>query len=272
MVAQKHALAPSTLARRLSQLEDEAGGRLFLRTHTGLKLTPLGVRAYNEAARVIEDLTIVQCLSPASEARSIDLFIDVRLSTEHALRGISSYCRRHNQTVVRVRRQINSPTTRSLPSNEFIELTAKSTLAPSEGIVRYLAASPQYVPPSLLPVLPGDLNSLRLIGIEGDDAELVFGEGRDMQLTRIAPSLVMPDYDTLFSAVLRGLGIGLVHDSENTQRLFADGSLTRVLPDWRGSTLQHRCGGTLPILVQLLQSTLDSQHSRKPAFAQTHAA
>lgn len=262
-VAQHHGLAPSTLTRRLSQLESHIGGPLFERSHAGLKLTSLGVKAYQEAAPLIESLTKEYPSFIGNTPSQLILRLDPQVSLQSVLRAISAYLRRHQRTNLVVERLDSMNCSDTIAgTSEMITVRVEKSTSMRAGIRRFLAASPQYADEVHLPVVAADLQNHRLLAVSEDTVSLFFGSNGTVEENYPAKvTMSLPDYDSLLEAVRQGSGIGVVQDSDTVRRYFADGSLTRILPDFRSTSLVVKCQGTCAILKELISiGLLDGHH------------
>lgn len=253
-VAQKHGLAPSTVARRLSQLEKVVGGTLFVRGPRGLKLTAFGLKAYSQAAPLVNDLMQPIRVSDDGGDLNLNVWVARELSLQVVLQAVSTFVRRHPAQKAKVLHWPVMVGEKDALMSDGYTVSIREVNEPGT-IRRFLAASPQYLNSADEPIVVGDLARHCVLGV-GSRPMAVCYKYEVVAQHSVEVTLALPDYDTLLAAVHRGLGIGLVYESEAVRRYFADGSLTRVLPDWFGTSLELQVEGASAQLVNYIEYAL----------------
>jgi DNA-binding transcriptional LysR family regulator len=236
----------STVSRRISELEDQLGVRLIERSTRNLRLTELGAEVLEHAIRTAELSETVECIV---SNRLTDVSGTLRLSAMPSVSDtlLTPLVTEFQDSYPNVRVQV-------LVTERMIDLITEGVdlafrLGPlkdsrlvARRVLAYrhrLVASPSYLRGREPPQEPQELLSHRLLTFSYWKPEnswtFLHKNGRDQETLTFEPYLSMNDFSGLAPALVAGAGIGELPPVVQP-KLFEDGRLVEVMPDWRFRT------------------------------------
>lgn len=246
-------MAPPVVTRMVAELETHLGARLLNRTTRSIALTEVGELYLDKVRRILLDVEESEAL--ASESTRLPRgHLRLLCAPAVAVHQLAKHLPRFQTRYPDVTVEIASPgpvdtvdeafditifTRRDAPDGDFIA----RRLARTEVVV---CASPDYLDRRGRPQHPSELMQHQAVippiseasrglvfrtgdgGVSGDDAT-----GQTYQLKRVRhPSLSTVNIDTMYAAVLAGLGIAGL-PSYVIEDALLEHALERVLPEWR---------------------------------------
>ena len=239
----------SSVARQVKALEDELGVRLLNRTTRSNSLTEPGENFYERARAVLTDLR-----SAKQEASSFQttvkglLRICLRVSASRIiLPAIPAFLERHPGLVLDV-----------MLSDERLDLVAHKIdvavwlghledsrivarrLTPSR---RVICASPAYLDKRGIPTTPQEISAHNCIVYQGSIYQDFwrFTKGEEQIDVTVHGNIRTNASPVLVSAVLSGMGLAVLQEF-TVRSALADGTLTRILPDYEVSPTEVDTG------------------------------
>lgn len=170
--AEQMGMANSAISRRLSELESRLGTTLINRTTRTYSLTEAGVRYYDRAVKVVDDVTELNGVMTASTTQltgTINLAAPLSFGLAHLAPALDLFIKEHDQLKLNIDfsdRQVDV-------INEGIDLAFRiaESMEPSNlvarkitAINRTLCASPTYLERYGVPKIPQDLKHHQLLG------------------------------------------------------------------------------------------------------------
>lgn len=228
----------STVSRKVSELERRLGARLLQRTTRRLSLTDVGRTYYMYGERIVADVEAAELavtrlqLTPRGPLR-----VTAPLSFSFVGPAIAAFLQRYPEVqldVVCTDRVVDLV-------DEGFDLAIRagplrdSTLIarPILGLRRFAVASPRYIERRGAPAAPAELEAHECLAFGAGPERTrwqLHAEGDAVEV-RIAPRLVVNDFDLLREAAIAGLGIALI-DSDRCSAELRARRLRRVLPQW----------------------------------------
>lgn len=233
----------STVSRRVAELEDQLDVRLIERSTRNLRLTELGAEVLEHAIRSAE---LSEAVESIVSNRLTDVSGTLRLS---AMPSVSDTL----LTPLVTGFQASHPNVRVqiLVTERMVDLIAEGIdlafrLGPlkdssfvARRVLTYrhrLVASPSYLSGREPPQKPQDLLNHRLLAFSYWKPEnswtFVHRDGSERETLTFEPHLAMNDFAGLASALVAGGGIGDLPPVVQP-KLFEEGRLVEVMPDWR---------------------------------------
>ncbi|MCB1886947.1 MAG: LysR family transcriptional regulator [Rhodocyclaceae bacterium] len=241
---------PSSLTRRIDQLEHELGAKLMIRSTRRLELTADGEQFYSQALEVLASLEAIQTRIGRRK----------RVVGGHlAINAFDTYGRETLVPLLPRFRALYPDATVSLSlDNQLVDLyqspfdVAIRFGRPSDSGLCYrplhsttavLMASPAYLQRHPPPEVPGDLCQHDCLAFfrQRQYTYWHFSKGDQRQKVRIKPVLSSPGGTPLLLWCREGQGVALLN------RYFVDkdlleGRLVALLPDWQASLTEHPTG------------------------------
>jgi DNA-binding transcriptional LysR family regulator len=237
-----------TLSRYLRQLEENSHATLLRRDTHFMSLTETGLR-------LLQDARAILALAEEAEQRlheeqaglrgHLRLFATVDSGQFITTRLISSFLKR-NPGVTAELAYSNRPLHMIQEGCDAGvvagEITDESVVArPAGKIVRYVAASPEFLKGRRQAREPADLRSWPWVApsmaqFGGSKAVTLYGAKKAEQTIPISPLLISEGVTSQREAVLSGLGVGALADWLIREDI-ATGRLVRVLPQWNAKEL-----------------------------------
>lgn len=215
--AEKLAVSPSTMSRRIASLEQQIGGALIVRTGGGVELTTMGVLAHDIAANMEQRFVKMARIAETaqSEPTSVHFAVSEGIGTFWILPRLREFQDTHPSTILRMTCGISSTDVMRLEADLAIEYAQP---AHPELICVKLAtvhfcfyASPAYLQRAGTPRCVADLAQHALIEQASNQARSGFmkDELKALGLTdRI--TFVANTSSAHFNALECGLGIGIL--------------------------------------------------------------
>ncbi|AOX99594.1 LysR family transcriptional regulator [Jeongeupia sp. USM3] len=241
--ARRLALTPAAVSRNVAQLERNLGVRLFQRSTRGLALTEAGERLLHGLGGGLAQIhaAIADVSANAGQpAGVLRLAAAPGFGSEYLLPLMPAFLGRYpaivpdwdfdNRQVDLVRDGFDAAV------GGGIELTPGVVARELARVHIVAVAAPDYLRGRPVPQRPGDLDGwdgiLRRSPRTGriNNRALRHADGTEMPAS-LTPRMVVNDPDALRTAVLTGLGVGLL-PLTHVHRQLASGALCRVLPEW----------------------------------------
>jgi DNA-binding transcriptional LysR family regulator len=235
----------STVSRRIAELEDQLGVRLFERSTRNLRLTDVGAEVLEYARRSVE---ISEALDNVVSNRLSKISGLLRLSAPPSISDtmLEPLVRAFQASYPDVRIKIFVTDRYVDHIAEGIDLVfrigagaEKDSSLVAKKIMTYrhrLLASPAYIEKSKPIESPRDLLDHRLLAFAYLNTEnswtFYHVNGTDQETLSFSPHLSMNDFTGLASALVAGRGIGDLPPVVRPE-LVRDGRLVEVMPDWR---------------------------------------
>lgn len=246
VAADKLDLSRAMASKHIQALEDRLGVKLLERTTRRVRLTDAGRRYLERARRLLAEFDEAEVEARGERvAPSGTLRINgpVSFARSHLAAAIPPFLARYPDLAVDL--TVNDRVVDLLEEGYDVavrigRLADSSLVARRLAPVRvHLAASPAYIAASGMPAHPDDLahHACLSYAYSGDGGVWRFtdGEGRDATVRPRGP-MSANNGEILTEAAVGGTGIVLQPDFVLGPH-FADGSLVRVLPDWRAPEL-----------------------------------
>ena len=242
--ARRLGMPVSTTSRRIAELENQLGVRLFERSTRRLKMTDAGSEILAYAQRGVE---ISEAVGGIASNRQVEVRGLLRLSAPPSISDsllaplINAFQLDYPEVDIRV-----LVTARHVDHiAEGVDLALR--LGPlddsaliAQPMLHYrhrLVANPDYLRRAGSPEHPLDLERHRLLAFSQDGARLswTFQNGEQRETVRFRPRVTMNDFMGLAAMLAAGGGIGELPPVV-APALFASGRLVEVLPQWRFPT------------------------------------
>lgn len=237
----------SNVSRVIAQLEAGLGVTLLERTTRTQSVTEAGKAVYERAVGVLEAIADAVRVTQQIQEEPRGL-LRVACAVEFGMAAVSPWVEAYLARHPRVTAQVEYASRELDLVHEGFDLAIRGgPLPPSRLVARLLGhlgyglfASPDYLRRRGTPRQPADLQGHDLVVLTGEGIAptwtLQRGRRREQFKAAAAARLRVNAGAGVHSALLRGLGIGLLPD------LFADqalrqGHLVNVLAQWRGATL-----------------------------------
>ncbi|MEG1970525.1 MAG: LysR family transcriptional regulator [Burkholderiaceae bacterium] len=242
VVARERGLDPSTVSRRLSQLEEQLGFALLHRTTRTLQLTSAGTEAL---AKVRCFLRSYDDLLDEIRPSRLGLAGSVKLSSPGSLAEhfLADWLMRFQELNPRARVQLIESDKAVDPLSEAVDIALRTGSSCADASISYrigsfsrgMSASPEYLRRFGVPKSPGDLVNHRVLRYGGGMREprlFVMDEANPVELETGEPWMVSNSMATIYRAALSGHGIQLTTPWYVCGADIEAGRLVRVLADW----------------------------------------
>ena len=239
-------MAPPVVTRVVAELESHLGARLLNRTTRRIALTEAGESYVERARRILAEIDEADALAGQS-ARELRGVVRLLCSPAFAVNQIARHLPRFRAQHPQVAVEIAAPGPVESVDEDF-DITLLALQGPIDGdfVARRIArsevvacAAPRYLDRHGRPQHPQDLARHELLlPPQGSDRGLVFlrGEGPGAEVSAVVPerppALRSAHLETCRAAAVAGLGVTALPTLALEQAL-ADGTLERLLPQWR---------------------------------------
>jgi len=267
--ARQLAMPKSTVSRKVSELEAQAGARLMQRTTRKLGLTDVGRIFYEHALRIAAEVDEAARAVGRMQAAPRGL-LRVTAPLSFGMLGpiVAEYLRKHAEVQVELLctdRQVDLVEERFDIAIRASKLADSSLTARAIGtITRVLVAAPRYCKQRGMPGTPVEL---------AQHACLVFGAGSAPNVwtlesggkrleVRVVPRLTLNDPEVLRGVALSGAGIALIPEFVVAEDI-KHKRLRRVLSDWcSASTPVHAVYPTARLLSPKASAFIELMRTR----------
>lgn len=233
----------SKLSRRVAQLEAQLGVRLLQRTTRKLSLTQAGELYHRHCAAMREQAAAAEeALAQVQHAPRGTIRVTCPITLAHSTVGrvVAQFLVRYPE--VRVQMQVTNRVIDLVEEGVDVALRVRTTLEDSGSLVVKPLGQTRTVlvcAPSLIARLGrpagiqdlGRMDTVSMSAVDGRSSWSIRGPGGETHTLVHHPRYVADDLMTLKSAVLEGVGIGLVPDYLCSESL-GNGRLVEVLPGW----------------------------------------
>lgn len=246
-------LAPAVVTRAIADLEQHLGARLLNRSSRRLALTEIGATYLPRARLILAELDDADALAGAATERpsgTLRILCPPAFAAHQLARQLPEFYRQYPD----IQLEISSPGAVEVADENFDVsiLSIGEQGLQGDFIVRPLAcssfiicAAPDYLARHGCPQQPQDLlqhaGLLPAVGAVRRELTLYRqipdGQANDSIRLALPPTLLStPQIELIFAAALAGLGVAGLPSFVSAQAL-REGRLQRLLPDWRGTTL-----------------------------------
>lgn len=215
--ARQLGVVPSLVAKRVAQLEEEIGARLFERTTRKVALTDAGETLYSRAATVVaefEDLLSVVKRDDGKPEGHLKLMAPTTLTMEKLGPAFCDFLAMHpriTMEIVLVDRSTN-------PAEGGFDIAISGRAASYEGVVDVplcpvrplLCASPSFLASRPEPSHPRELAELDCLVFSATGTTWTFTSHRGTVPVDVKCRLLADDNRTLLHAAVQGLGLTLL--------------------------------------------------------------
>jgi DNA-binding transcriptional LysR family regulator len=260
-------MPPSTVSRRVTELEKQLGVRLIERTTRSLRLTDIGSEVLQHAQRTIE---LSEAVSNIASHHSSSVSGQLRISAPPTISDslLAPLVLQFQAAYPDVRIQVFT-TDRILPQiAEGIDIAFKvGELEDSSLVARRLLtyrhrliASPAYLKSRKVPRKPADLLRHRLLAFSFWAPQNTWSfrraDGSEEASISFQPHLSINEYAGLAVALVAGAGIGELPPMVQPE-LIRQGQLVEVMPNWHfrlfNLSLVHLSNRYLPRAVRVFK-------------------
>ncbi|ABQ69435.1 LysR family transcriptional regulator [Rhizorhabdus wittichii] len=239
---QRLRVVPSTVSKHISALEKRLGGQLFVRSTQKLGVTELGLRLYDHALAILQDVEAaeIDISEYNSEPQGI---LKIAAGTVFAQRHLAPILIRFLEANPKVSLDVSLSTTSNHLISDGIDVAIRISDALDPGLIavklapniRLYCAAPAYLAREGTPARASDLarhNCLVVRGVAQSAQWPIKGETGATEFIAVSGNFVADNVDLLLQAVVAGVGIGhlplfMVYD------LLASGDLVEIFPDSR---------------------------------------
>jgi DNA-binding transcriptional LysR family regulator len=239
--ARQLSVAPSSVSRQVSELEDTLGVRLFQRSTRRLSLTEAGEIYHQRAAKILSDLNEARLAVSQLDGTPtgiLRLSVPGSLSRRLVVPAVAAFQARYPAVDVAL---IVSDLVLDMIENR-IDVTLRLGALSDSNLVarklctvpRHLCASPAYLARQGVPNHPEDLaghNCLTFRSVAGGNTWTFLGAGDETREVLARGRLHANDGESLVAAALADQGLILVPEWLVREEL-ASGQLQTLLPDW----------------------------------------
>jgi DNA-binding transcriptional LysR family regulator len=239
--ARKLKMSRANVSRRLMQLERLAGAQLIRRTTRRAQPTELGLRLYDHACKIRNELLAAR-ESVSTLEQTLQGLVRLSVPTGYGEMVMSPWLIEFKKAHPGIILDITFENRVQDLLREEVDIAVRVMSEPPEmlvaralGPVRYIAcASRAYVQAQGLPSSLEQLAASPLItsGVVGRQLRLSAYMEEDRQEVVLSPTLLSAHFPFLRSAILAGLGVGLVPDYVMSSDI-AKGDVLTTLDGWR---------------------------------------
>jgi DNA-binding transcriptional LysR family regulator len=228
----------STVSRKVSELEERLGSRLLQRTTRALSLTDVGRTYYDYCARIVAEVEEAErAVSSLQDTPRGLLRITAPVNVSFLGPIVSEFLERYPEVQIELfctQRSVDLIEERYDLGIRAGVLADSTLIARSLGTVRwFVVATPGYLEKRGRPRSPEQLKEHDCVLFGAGAAGTIVTlerEGTSVQVS-VAPRLFVSDLEVLRTAVLAGLGIGVLPAFQCVPDLQVH-RLERVLRDW----------------------------------------
>lgn len=243
--SRKLGISAPAVTRSIAQLEKALGARLFNRTTRHVRLTDSGIRFYQDAKRILEDVdqSIAAVSGSYSEPKGVlSITAPVLFGQLHVTSVISEYLQQN--TSVSVRAAFYDRVSNLLDEGLDIairigQLKDSSIYAiPVGSVHRVLCASPQYIEKHGSPKHPDELVNHEIIQASTVEPSTTwqFESATGKASIKVTPRLQCSQNGAAIQAAKQGFGITRLMSYQVGEEL-KNGSLTRLLANYQPAPL-----------------------------------
>lgn len=238
-------ISPPAVTRSINHLETRLGVRLLNRTTRNVRLTDSGVRFFEDAKRILEDVDSA-ISSVAGKYREpsgvLSITAPVLFGQIHITPILTEYLQKNG--LVTVRAEFFDRNSNLLEEGLDVairigKLSDSSSYATQVGLVqKIVCASPSYLEKHGEPKHPSDLKNHEIVQasmVEASTTWIFNSAGRE-ENTKVTPRLYCSQNGTALATVENGLGITRLMSYQVGEQL-KKGSLIRVLQEYEPSPL-----------------------------------
>lgn len=230
-------VVPSVVAKRIAQLEQALGTRLFQRSTRQVAITESGVRLRSRASGLLtefDDLVRTVQRDDRKLEGHIRVMAPTTLTMMHLGRTLCAFMAQHE----RITMEIALVDLSSNPEEQAFDLAISGRSASYEGVVDIplcatrlvLVAAPALVDQCLGKLdHPRELAGQRCLVFSPSGSRWNFQSARGVLSIEVTPHLLADDNLTLLQAALAGMGVAVLPSYIAAQSL-ANGELTALLP------------------------------------------
>lgn len=233
-------LSPPTVTRSIAQLEHTLGVRLFNRTTRHIRLTDAGVRFFDDAKRILEDLAQAEAAASGiygTPKGTLSITAPVLFGQKYIAPILTEYLQQNPEVEVRAAfyDRIGNILDEGLDVAIRIgHLKDSSMFATQVGsIQRILCASPEYLEKNGTPGSPADLANHELILASIGESSTIwrFESSQKKISVKVSPRLHCSQNGAAIEAAKQGFGITRLLSYQVGEELQA-GTLRRILCDY----------------------------------------
>ena len=280
--------SPASVSRTISMLEDAVGAKLLNRTSRSLSLTTIGAVYYDKAREILGQIDALK--TSISEQQSVPrgvLTVHVRASiaAKFIAEALPAFLLRYPEITLKL---LPAEETPDLSEHKIdVSVCVGSPDDPelmirrlSQGVERIVYASPSYLASHAEIVTPQDLlnhNCLSLRQASGDDVHALwyYRTAAGPKELRVRGNLIVNDASILHTAVVTGIGIGLlptwiVADDlgfGRVRRIRPQFEMTQTLFDHSINAVFKRPDLLLPKVRVFIDFLVDTFRKREPEIA-----
>jgi DNA-binding transcriptional LysR family regulator len=231
-------VVPSVVAKRIGQLEQSLGTKLFERTTRSIRLTEAGEKLYGRAGELVasfEDLIKSVDRDESKLAGHIRIAVPTTLTISYLGQLFTEFLAQQERITMDVILQDDAVN----PAERGLDLAISGRSASYEGVVDIplcptsvvVCAAPDYLVRRGTPIHPNELAGHDCLGFRPAGMNWQFQSARGVIHVEITPRLVADDNVTLLRAATGGLGIVLLPRYTARKSLEA-GKLVSLLEDF----------------------------------------
>ncbi len=210
-------IAPSVAAKRISQLEDELGTKLFERTTRKVALTEAGEKLYARVPRLLTEFDDLLGGVERDEGKlegHLRVMAPATLSRNYLAQAFSAFLLKHP----RITLEVSTVDSSADPAERGFDISISGRGTTFEGAIDLplapvqllLCASPGYLKKNKTPEHPRDLIDHACLVFAGTGASWVFHGSTGVHSVDVQPRLVADDNVTILDSCRAGVGIGLL--------------------------------------------------------------
>ena len=255
-------MPPSTVSRRIAELERDVGLRLFNRSTRRVELTEGGRLYFDNCKRIIEEAALAhQALSELHTQPSgvLRVSMPVDFSVIYLSPLLVDFARRYP----RIQFELDLSPNQADLMGEGVDMAIRMgppkdthlIARPIAELTTLLVASPGYVQSRMAPMVPSDLRDHDCLRMKDAPWLLHHADGRS-EIVNVGCTFVANNRGLLQQLALRGQGIAITaHDW--VQEDLAAQRLVHVLPDWSPPSVQAYAVTTTRLLPAKVRVFLD---------------
>ncbi|HBS42027.1 MAG TPA: LysR family transcriptional regulator [Oceanospirillales bacterium] len=239
-------LSAPAVTRSIAQLEQSLGVKLFNRTTRQVRLTDVGMRYYEDARRILEDVEQAEATASGSYAEPkgvLSLTAPVLFGQKYIVPVVAEYLQQNPAVSVdamfydRVSNILDEGLDVAIRIGHLKDSSFYATEVGS--IQRVVCASPEYLKKHGTPQQPSDLTGHEIIHaltVEPSTTWRFESTPQGKESVRLSPRLRYNQNSAAIAAACMGMGITRVMSYQVAEEL-NQGSLTRILQDFESAPL-----------------------------------